>query len=155
MIKKNMLMMSGIAAAIVVAAAAYGDIDHEKKQPVGNQEHHEHGVSPLIEEMVTLDNVFRKVVSAVAVGDGHRVHEALEKMQGTMEKTHEGVHHGTVVLKKNAGRLDEFVAQDKQFHAKLEELAKAARQNDKTGMLGLAKDLLDRCVRCHNDFRKE
>ena len=103
--------------------------------------------------MVILDGVFRDIVSGVSLGDGHRVHEALEKMHGTMEKTHEGVKHGTVALKKNANRLNDFVQQDKQFHSKLEDLAKAAHKNDGNAMLALAKDLLDRCVMCHKDFR--
>jgi cytochrome c556 len=119
-----------------------------------SQSKHDHGGNPLIEEMVTLDAVFRDVVSGVALSDGRRVHEALEKMHGTMEKTHEGVKHGTVTLKKNANRMSEFVEQDKQFHGKLDDLAKAAHKNDGSAMLSLTKELLDRCVKCHRDFRK-
>ena len=151
----------GIAASVIVTLSAFGGSDHddqhhdaEHKQD-GAQHKHEHGGNPLIEEMIVLDAVFRDVVSAVAMSDGHRVHEALEKMHGTMEKTHEGVKHGSVTLKKNANRMSEFVEQDKQFHGKLEGLAKAAHRNDGSAMLSLTKDLLDRCVRCHRDFRKE
>ncbi len=109
--------------------------------------------SPLIDEMVKLDSVFREVVSAVAVSDGARVHEALESMHGAMEKTHEGVHQGTVKIPKNADRIKEFVAQDKAFHAKLEILAEAAHRNDEQAMVKLTKELLDGCVRCHSQFR--
>ncbi len=112
------------------------------------------GPSPLIEEMIRLDAVFRDVVSGVAMGDGKRVHEALETMHGTMEKTHEGVHHGTVVLRKNASRLNEFISRDKQFHEKLEQLARAAQSNDQNKMVALTKELLDGCVNCHRDFRQ-
>ena len=132
--------------AIVVAFVAYLALSTHQTGDALNQ--------VVIEEMVQLDAVFRDVVSAVAVGDGHRVHDALEKMHGTMEKTHEGVHHGTVTLKKNADRMKDFVAQDKQFHGKLEELATAAHRNDGNAMLKLTKDLLDRCVKCHRDFRQ-
>src|SRR5512143_1089550 len=67
-----------------------------------NRAHHGGaGTNPLIEEMVLLDSVFCKVVSAVALGDGARVHTALESMHGAMEKTHEGVHAGMVTLPKN------------------------------------------------------
>ncbi len=119
------------------------------------QEHrHEQIGNPLLEEMGTLDAVFRDVISGVALGDGRRVHQALEKMQGTMEKTHEGVAHGTVTLSKNADRMKEFADQDKQFHAKLEDLAAAAGKNDGNAMLTLTKDLFDRCVKCHRDFRQ-
>ena len=154
------LIFAGIAASVVISLSAFARGDQEEKHHAGEHEHgmpaqsrHEHGISPLIEEMVRLDAVFRDVVSAVAVSDGHRVHEALEKMHGTMEKTHEGVHRGTVTLKKNASRLNEFIEQDKQFHGRLEDLAKAAHKNDPKAMLSLTKDLLERCVTCHRDFR--
>lgn len=155
------LILIGVAASVVVALSAFGESAPDDKHPASEHQHgamsqgmHEHGGNPLIEEMVALDAVFRDVVSAVAVSDGHRVHEALEKMHGTMERTHEGVKHGTVTLKKNASRMSDFVAQDKQFHGKLEDLAKAAHKNDGSAMLSLTKDLLDRCVKCHRDFRE-
>lgn len=112
-----------------------------------------HGDNPLREEMVTLDAVFREVVSGVSLGDGARVHQALEAMHGTMEKTHEGVHRGTVKVPKNAARVKEFVDLDKQFHARLETLATAAHKNDQPAMLKLTKELLDGCVQCHRTFR--
>lgn len=159
--KKVMSILMGIAASVIVSLAAFGGSEQDEKHHAGEhklgaqaQSKHEHGVNPLIEEMVKLDAVFRDVVSGVAMSDGHRVHGALEKMHGTMEKTHEGVKHGTVTLKKNANRLSDFVEQDKQFHGKLEDLAKAAHKNDGSVMLSLTKDLLDRCVKCHLDFRK-
>jgi len=163
--KKNRwisFIFTGIAASAMITLSAFGGSDHDEKHPSSEHKHgslsqskHEHSGNPLIEEMAALDAVFRDVVSAVAMSDGHRVHGALEKMHGTMEKTHEGVKHGTVTLKKNANRLSEFVEQDKQFHGKLEELARAAHKNDGSAMLSLTKDLLDRCVKCHRDFRKE
>jgi cytochrome c556 len=74
-------------------------------------------------------------------------------MHGTMEKTHEGMHHGTVKVPKNAARVKEFVDLDKQFHARLESLSAAAHRNDQQAMLKLTKDLLDGCVQCHRTFR--
>ncbi|NTV38064.1 MAG: cytochrome c [Anaerolineales bacterium] len=144
-------MFAGIAALVILSFSAFGGSDD--KHHAGEQKQ-EQGGNPLIEEMVALNAVFRDVVSAVAMSNGHRVHEALEKMHGTMEKTHAGVKHGTVTLKKNAERLNDFVEQDKQFHGKLEDLAKAAHKNDGSAMLALTKDLLDRCVKCHRDFRQ-
>ena len=112
------------------------------------------GPNPLISEMMMLDRVFQQVVSAVAMGDGAKVEKALEEMHGTMEKTHEGVHEGTVRIPKNADREKEFVNMDKEFHLNLERLAEAGRENDQTKMLVLTKTLLDGCVSCHRDFRK-
>ncbi len=163
--RKNSMVLSvmtGIAATVVISLAAFGGSDHDEKHHAGEHKHgtqaqskHEHGGNPLVEEMVALDAVFRDVVSGVAMSDGHRVHGALEKMHGTMEKTHEGVKHGSVTLKKNAERLNDFVEQDKQFHRKLEDLGRAAHKNDGNAMLSLTKELLDRGVKCHRDFRTE
>lgn len=112
------------------------------------------GSSPLVEEMEILDGVFRDVVSGVSLRDGMAVHKALESMHGTMEKTHEGVGEGTVMLHKNADRLEEFLQMDREFHHKLENLAHAAHENNQEEMLSLTKSLLDDCVRCHQGFRE-
>ncbi len=106
-----------------------------------------------MEEMAKLDAAFREVVSGVSLGDGARVHQALETMHGTMEKTHAGIHHGTVKVPKNPARVKEFVELDKKFHAGLETLATAAHMNDQQAMLKLTKELLDGCVQCHRTFR--
>ena len=128
------------------------------------QERHKHDTAtspsgqsdnPLLDEMMKLDTAFRDVVSGVSRGDGARVHQALEAMHGTMEKTQEGVHRGTVKVPKNATRMKEFVDLDKKFHAKLETLSMAAHENDQQAMLKLTKELLDNCVQCHRTFRNQ
>lgn len=111
------------------------------------------GQTPLIREMGILDTAFREIVSAVAVGDWARVAMAIESMRGTMEKTHEGVHTGTVKIPRNAGREKEFVRFDRGFHRDLEKLGNAATANKKKKMLSLTKKLLDGCVRCHAIFK--
>jgi len=110
--------------------------------------------NPLIGEMLILDKTFREVVSAVALGEGGRVHKALESMHGTMEKTHEGVNSGTVTLPKNPRNVEEFVRLDSEFHANLERLDSAALRDAPAKMLLLTKKLLDSCVGCHKNFRK-
>jgi cytochrome c556 len=112
------------------------------------------GANPLIEEMIVLDNAFREVVSAVAMGDGERVYEALHAMHGTMEKTHKGIHEGEVKIPKNADRETEFMQMDIAFHEDIEGLAEAGKKKDQQKMLALTKKLLDGCVDCHRDFRK-
>jgi len=148
-----LMLCAGMVMTLTLTAGAADD--HE-----GKEHKHEHGPSaksesanPLIEEMRILDNVFREVVSAVALGDGERVYDALHSMHGTMEKTHEGVHHGTVKLVKNADKLETFVTMDKEFHGELDKLAAAAKKNDQQAMLTLSKGLLDGCVKCHGMFR--
>ena len=137
-------------AGVPKPALAQHDAHNQPSQGAAPQP----GTNPLIEEMLVLDGVYREVVSAVALGDGTRVHTALESMHGTMEKTHEGVHGGSVVIPKNATRVKEFVQMDREFHEKLESLAGAAHRNDQKNMLKLTKQLLDDCVRCHEMFRK-
>jgi len=110
--------------------------------------------NPLIEEMFLLDTAFREVVSGVSLGDGQRVSHAIHSLHGTMERTHEGVHHGTVRIPKNADKVETFVRMDKDFHADLEKLAGAAKKSDQQAMLSLTKRLLDGCVNCHGMFRK-
>ncbi len=146
---KIIIAAIGVLSLAVIPLLSHGEHEH------GHQEaSKDTAPSPLVEEMVRLDAVFRDVVSGVAIGDGKRVHAAIETMHGAMEKTHEGVHHGTVVLRKNAGRLDEFISRDKQFHEKLEQLALAAQRNNQNRMTTLTKELLDGCVNCHKDFRQ-
>ena len=143
------LVLFLLAAVPAVYAAMHEGHEHSKIHAATDN-----GVNPLIEEMEKLDEVFRAVVSAVALGDGERVHAALESMHGFKEKTHEGVHAGKVTIPKNPKRVKEFVKMDEDFHAKLETLAHAAHNNDQKKMLLLTKQLLEGCVSCHQIFRK-
>lgn len=147
----GILMMLAVAS-LPIALSAQDSHHHHPGPSAANDKASTQ--NPLIEEMTKLDSVFRDVVSGVSLGDGHKVHEALEKMHGTMEKTHEGVDKGTVKLQKNAHRLEEFVKMDKAFHADLERLAHAAHKNERKTMLSLTKNLLESCVSCHQTFRK-
>lgn len=140
------LMLAGAPAVLI--AAGHDHHGHSNAPAAAGM-----AGDPLIEEMVRLDTVFRDVVSGVALGDGKRVHDALATMHGAMEMTHEGVHSGTVKLRKNADRLAEFVQLDKDFHGELEELAHAAHGNDQKKMLALTTKLLQGCVDCHQKFR--
>ncbi|TAN43922.1 MAG: hypothetical protein EPN22_08510 [Nitrospirae bacterium] len=141
---KKKFVFAFVSVVLTVVAATAGN--HEHKAVAS-------GANPLVEEMIILDGVFREVVSAVALGDSERVHKALHSMHGTMEKTHEGVHHGTVKIPKNSHRVKEFVKMDKQFHHELEALAHAAHKNDTKKMTALTQKLLAGCVSCHKTFR--
>ena len=148
------LLCAGLFLFAITAGAGHDhDMEHKSMHDHGAPAESKAGNNPLIEEMQILDGVFREVVSAVSLGDGPRVYSALHSMHGTMEKTHEGVHHGTVKLTKNADKLDAFVNMDKEFHGELEKLAEAAKKNDQQTMLTLAKGLLDGCVKCHGMYR--
>ena len=148
---KRFMVFAAFLFLIVLPAALIAGEHHPGED--GDSGSASQSGNPLIDEMVKLDAAFREVVSAVAVSDGTRVHRALESLHGAMEKTHEGVHQGTVKIPKNAGRIKEFVAMDKAFHAKLETLDEASRKNDEKAMVKLTKEVLDGCVRCHSTFR--
>lgn len=148
---KNKTFMKSVAIAALAAALplAASAADHGHNKPNRGK------ASPgaLVEEMRALDKVFREVVSAVALNDGRRAHEALESMHGRMEKTQEALHAGEVRLRKNASKVAEFEMMDREFHANLERLAKAAHRNDGREMTILTKKLLDGCISCHSRFR--
>jgi cytochrome c556 len=145
---------AGIALLLLLAVPAVYAVMQEGHDHSAIHAAADNGANPLIEEMEKLDEVFRAVVSGVALGDGERVHAALESMHGTMEKTHEGVKAGKVTIPKNPAKVTEFVKMDKDFHVKLETLAHAAQKYDQKKMLLLTKQLLDGCVSCHQMFRK-
>lgn len=145
-----------VGASAIILSLPLSAVSAEQDQHKGTHAVHGEasGADALIEEMRKLDGVFREVVSGVAVGDGHRVHSALESMHGAMEKTQEALHKGEVKLKKNADKAAEFERMDKAFHHNLEALAKAAHHNDGQKMTAFTKKLLDGCVSCHSKFRK-
>lgn len=141
-IMKAVLFSAFLAAPFAALAAEHG---HHDKADAG------HGA--LVEEMRALDAVFREVVSAVAVGDGARVHGALETMHGKMEKIQEALHKGEVVLRKNADKAEEFEKMDRDFHERLSTLGRAAERGDVPSMTAVTKKLLSSCVACHEKFR--
>lgn len=148
------LLVAAVVTAAALGAATVIAGEHKHGHASGTQETVEAGASPLVREMVHLDRAFREIVSAVAVGDGERVHAAIETMHGMKEATQEGVHKGEVHLRKNADRLDEFVALDNEFHHGLERLARSAERGNQDEMLAATKNLLDGCVACHRTFRE-
>ncbi|MDA8098926.1 MAG: hypothetical protein M0042_04810 [Nitrospiraceae bacterium] len=157
-----------VPVLLLLAYSMFGSFAHAQEQGMTHEHMHEHMHSassattpespstgnPLIDEMLQLDTAFREIVSAVAVRDSKRVHAAIHSLHGTMERTHEGVHQGTVKLEKNAAKLGTFVSMDKHFHAELEMLAVDAEKNNEKGLLMRTKKLLDGCVQCHAMFRK-
>lgn len=151
--KKSTFLKTVIVSALFISFSPFAanSADHSQHKAAKNAA--SSGSGALVEEMKALDAVFREVVSAVALGDGHRVHQALETMHGRMEKTREALHAGEVKLRKNASKAAEFEKMDKAFHADLESLATAAHKGDQKNMTAVTKKLLDGCVSCHNQFR--
>lgn len=110
--------------------------------------------NPLIEEMRSLDNSFREIVSAVTTAEGERVIRSIESLHGLREKTHQAIKSGIIRLPRNQHRLKEFLKLDMKFHTELDLLLKAARKNNQRRMLIMTKRLLDGCVNCHRVFKK-
>ena len=109
--------------------------------------------NPLYVEMLFLDEAFRDIVSAVAIGDTDTVVKAIVPLHGLAEKTRKGLSEGTVKLRKNADRMAEFERLDKEFHKNLDTLTDAASKKNRPKMLATTKRLLDGCIRCHQTFR--
>lgn len=155
MTKRTLVTAAVAASALTLIFICTTPLRAEHKHPMPHMnEHSRSGVNPLVEEMRRLDGVFKEIVSGVALGDGEKVHRAIEGMHGTMEKTQEALHAGEVKPPKNAGKLEEFERMDREFHGDLEKLASAASANDGKEMLSLTKKLFDGCVGCHAAFRK-
>lgn len=113
-----------------------------------------HTSNPLIEEMRSLDNSIREIVSAVATAEGERVIRSIESLHGLRERTHQAIESGKIRLPRNQHRIKEFLKLDMKFHAELDLLLKAARKNNQRKMLIITKRLLDGCVNCHRVFKK-
>lgn len=113
-----------------------------------------HISNPLIEEMRSLDNSFREIVSAVTTAEGERIVRAIESLHGLREKTHQAIKSGIIRLPRNQHRLKEFLKLDMKFHTELDLLLKAARKNNQRRMLIMTKKLLDGCVNCHRVFKR-
>lgn len=110
--------------------------------------------SALVEEMHRLDASFREIVSAVAVGDGARVAQAIEEMHGAKEKTGEAMHAGEITLPKNPDKIGLFKKLDHEFHAGLKSLRNSAVKGNRAGMVSATQRLLGQCAGCHKVFRK-
>jgi cytochrome c556 len=110
--------------------------------------------SPLVAEMTVLDSVVREMVSAIAQADGTHVSQSIKPLRGTMEKTQQALHAGTLSLPKNSNRLDDFQRSHDSFHAQVEALDRAGNRNNVEAMLMITKQLLESCVTCHRTFRK-
>lgn len=151
--KKSMILKAAIVAALAISASPMAAIPADHSHHKASHHNDAASANALIEEMRALDSVFREIVSAVALGDGGRVHQAIEGMHGRMEKTQEALHAGHVKLRKNASKVAEFERMDKEFHANLEKLAGAAHKGDSQNMTLFTKKLLDGCVSCHKQFR--
>lgn len=143
----NALLLCAVLPALV--CAGHDDTAGHSPSPPTTE-----APNPLVEEMLTLDSVFRNIVSAVALTDAAQVQKAMAPLRGAMEKTHEGIHAGKVTLPKNTARIGEFVERDRKFHEMLEALDRAAGHNHQQEMLRITKQLLDGCVQCHRTFRK-
>lgn len=154
---KNLIKLAGLViVALYLMTSSAGSAEHNH----ANHEHHEKAatkasVNPLVEEMRVLDAAFREIVSGVVVGDGPRVLSAIETLHGSMEKTQHALHAGKVKLPRNPQKIKEFENFDKEFHGELEALAKAAERDDGKMMASFTKRLLDGCLRCHGEFRKQ
>jgi hypothetical protein len=90
--KKSSFLKAAAISALLISITPFAAESAEHSHHMASGNAASAGSSALIEEMKALDAVFREVVSAVALGDGHRVHLALEACTARWKKTQEALH---------------------------------------------------------------
>jgi len=108
----------------------------------------------LVDEMRTLDEVFRDIVSNVVLGNNEAVVATFDHMHGKREMTEEALGAKKLHLPKNPDKVVLFKKLDGEFHGDMRMLERAARKNDRDKMLTITQRLLGRCVACPDTFRK-
>ena len=108
---------------------------------------------PLVQEMIVLDDVFRDILSAVMLGDGHSVSKYIQSLNmiknpDEAERSLEG-RRGI----SYAGKAD-YKKLHREFRADMTALMQFANENDGGAMLRLSKKIIDDCYYCHQAFRK-
>ena len=140
-----------VSAAFALALPAYDSVAGDDHQPHALESGLE---GALVEEMRTLDMVFRDIVSNVALGNNEAVVETFDRMHGKKERTEEALHARKITLPKNPDKAVLFKKLDGEFHADLRMLERAARKDEQDKMVTITQRLLARCVACHATFRK-
>lgn len=152
MINSRIMRVLILAVTLVFILAAFTYAANGKMPDM------EHGESvtadvPFVGAMDNLDASIKEIVSAVVVGDGPRVLAAVEAAYGIMDKVHAAVRAGSVKLKKNTGKKEEFLRIEGEFQGKLEKLTDAAKKNNWEMMVSHTKEVVETCARCHQQFK--
>jgi cytochrome c556 len=109
----------------------------------------------LREEMVALEEAFEIIIDAVIFSNMELIKPAVVRFHKATEKVEEAISSGPrIILPKNHDKFKEFVELDIKFHEDLASLEKAAEKGQKELVKDQTHKLLDRCVVCHERFKK-
>lgn len=107
----------------------------------------------LKKEMWLLAEGGRAIEGALAAGNSERVAVEAEKMHETFVHKDEVTTFDLRILQAELG--EEFVMQDKAFHALVRELEKHAQKNDLAEQQRVFDAMLRQCVACHKTYAPE
>jgi len=109
----------------------------------------------LREEMVALEEAFEIIIDAVIFSNMELIKPAVVRFHRVRGKVEEAISSGPrIILPKNHDKFKEFVELDIKFHEDLASLGKAAEKGQKELVKDQTHKLLDRCVVCHERFKK-
>ena len=149
--KKSLVLPVIFAVCAALSLVAYDSMAGDGHPQIAETDGLE---GALLDEMRTLDMVFRDIVSNVAIGNSAGVIETLDHMHGKKEKTEEALHARRLHLPKNPDKVVLFKKLDGEFHADLRMLERAARKDEQAKMVAITQRLLARCAACHETFRQ-
>lgn len=110
--------------------------------------------SALQKEMRLLEDAMKTAVSAIANGDVRGLPKLFHGVHLASGDTKKDVVAGKIKLKKNADRVDAFIAMDDAFHKQMITLVKAAKKNDVDKVAREFGGLVARCNGCHALYRE-
>jgi cytochrome c556 len=109
----------------------------------------------LRKEMVTLEEAFETIIDAVIFSNMELIKPAVVRFHKVRKMVEEAISsEPRIILPKNHDKFQEFVELDIKFHEDLASLEKAAEKGQKSVVKDQTHKLLDRCVVCHERFRK-
>lgn len=104
-------------------------------------------------EMRLLEVAMQAAVVAIGRGDVRGLPRKLHAAHVGGGDTKKALRDGSYKLPRAPDQVDAFIALDKQFHAELIKMAKAARKNDVATTARQLGVLMNRCGGCHDAFR--
>ena len=138
----SIIIVVGFLGTCLIAISAMG-----QAKPKGGM--------ALREEMVALEEAFETIIDAVIFSNMELIKPAVVRFHKATEKVEEAISSGPrIILPKNHDKFKEFVELDIKFHEDLASLEKAAEKGQKELVKDQTHKLLDRCVVCHERFKK-
>lgn len=118
------------------------------------QENKIHTSNPLKEEMILLDSAYKNLIDSLVLHNLSAIEGPVEEVLKVKERTEAALEKGEIKLPKNNDNVKTFKSMDEDFHFKLKKLIVLSKKGDKMGIQKLTHELLNGCIRCHDNFRQ-